>query len=103
MIGDTTLNQASQPLASYFVPHFHNSNPIHSLAASSFLWPSRADMLTGVGANLRALVARRAAVTTTADTLDRLVLGQLVSGHAADACRVEVRLFSLNAAEAAKL
>lgn len=42
-------------------------------------------------------------MTPTADTLDRLVLGQLVPWHATDAGRVEVRLLRLDAAEATEL
>ena len=43
------------------------------------------------------LVTARAAAASTADAFDLLVLLQLFSGHAADACAVEVRFLGLNA------
>ena len=49
------------------------------------------------------LVIARAAPAPTADALDLLILLQLFSGHAADACAVEVGLLGLNAAQAAEL
>jgi hypothetical protein len=49
------------------------------------------------------LVIARAAPAPTADALDLLVLLQLFSGHAADACAVEVGLLGLDASQAAQL
>jgi hypothetical protein len=51
----------------------------------------------------RRLIIARAAPASTADALNLLVLLQLFSGHAADACAVEVRLLGLDAAQAAQL
>jgi hypothetical protein len=49
------------------------------------------------------LVVARTAPAPTADALNLLVLLQLFSGHAADACAVEVGLLGLDASQAAQL
>jgi hypothetical protein len=51
----------------------------------------------------RSLITARTASAATADALDFLILFQLLSRHAADACAVEVGLLGLDAAQAAKL
>jgi hypothetical protein len=51
----------------------------------------------------RSLVTARTASAPTADALDFLILLQLLSGHAADACAVEIGLLGLDAAQATKL
>lgn len=49
------------------------------------------------------LITARASSTATADTLDLLILFQLLPRHTTDACAVEVGLLSLNAPQTAKL
>lgn len=66
--------------------------------------PAFADTLTIVYLPTdRSLVATGTASATTADALDALFLLQLRFGHAADAGRVEIGLFGLDAAKTAQL
>lgn len=56
-----------------------------------------------VGPYWKSLIATSTSPASTTDALHRLILLQLRLGHTADASRVEIRFFRLDAAQTTKL